>query len=351
MFCIMNIQKRKKNDIGGICAEANRNEDDKPVYDDDGNRISGKEFRNSKIDWERTRDNLFLRKSKNLQADVQNEIEQFAPDALVRKDSVMMCDVIFSASPEFFDACYCDGVNLFFEKADDYFNDCMKFAEREFGHVVNAVVHYDETTPHMHLQFVPITKDGRLSAKEVLGNRKQYSERQDRFFENVGKKWGLDRGIRKSTESTRQHLTVAEYKAQTLENAVSMLKQNRILPKRHQLITLGILLNMTEQDLNHMLNLANMLPLYPRDQIDALMIYLLTSAVRENPELESSNAMAYVEYGTNLALRKRYREYLDQYFQLELAEFDSDLDDVAQYISEQIKDIDPDVLDYLKVFA
>ena len=221
MFCIMNIQKRKKNDIGGICAEANRNEDDKPVYDDDGNRISGKEFRNSKIDWERTRDNLFLRKSKNLQADVQNEIEQFAPDALVRKDSVMMCDVIFSASPEFFDACYCDGVNLFFEKADDYFNDCMKFAEREFGHVVNAVVHYDETTPHMHLQFVPITKDGRLSAKEVLGNRKQYSERQDRFFENVGKKWGLDRGIRKSTESTRQHLTVAEYKAQTLENAVN----------------------------------------------------------------------------------------------------------------------------------
>lgn len=137
----------------------------------------------------------------------------------------------------------------------------------------------------------------------------------------------------------------------TLENAVSMLKQNRILPKRHQLITLGILLNMTEQDLNHMLNLANMLPLYPRDQIDALMIYLLTSAVRENPELESSNAMAYVEYGTNLALRKRYREYLDQYFQLELAEFDSDLDDVAQYISEQVKDINPDVLDYLKVFA
>ena len=130
-----------------------------------------------------------------------------------------------------------------------------------------------------------------------------------------------------------------------------MLKQNRILPKRHQLITLGILLNMTEQDLNHMLNLANMLPLYPRDQIDALMIYLLTSAVRENPELESSNAMAYVEYGTNLALRKRYREYLDQYFQLELAEFDSDLDDVAQYISEQVKDINPDVLAYLKVFA
>ena len=87
----------------------------------------------------------------------------------------------------------------------------------------------------------------------------------------------------------------------TLENAISMLKQNRILPKRHQLITLGVLLNMTEQDINFMLNLANMLPLYPRDQIDALMIYLLSKAVEENPELESSNAMAYLEYGFNLA--------------------------------------------------
>lgn len=137
----------------------------------------------------------------------------------------------------------------------------------------------------------------------------------------------------------------------TLENAISMLKQNRILPKRHQLITLGVLLNMTEQDINLMLNLANMLPLYPRDQIDALMIYLLSKAVEENPELESSNAMAYLEYGFNLALRKRYRDYLDKYFQLDLAEFDSDLDNIAQYISDQIKDIDPDELDYLKVFA
>ena len=136
----------------------------------------------------------------------------------------------------------------------------------------------------------------------------------------------------------------------TLENAVSLLRQKRVLPKRHQLITIGILLNMTEQDINHMLDLANMLPLYPRDQIDAMMIYLLTKAVEENPELESSNAMAYVEYGSNLALKKRYRDYLDKYFQLELAEFDSDLDDIAQYISKQIKSIDPESLDYLVDF-
>lgn len=126
----------------------------------------------------------------------------------------------------------------------------------------------------------------------------------------------------------------------TLENAVSLLRSNRALPKRNQLITLGVLLNMTEQDLNHMLDLANMLPLYPRDQIDALMIYLLTKAVEENPELESGNAMSYVEYGSNLALKKSYRQYLDDYFQRDMSEFDSDMDDIAQYISDQLKEVE-----------
>ena len=135
-----------------------------------------------------------------------------------------------------------------------------------------------------------------------------------------------------------------------MENAVSLLRNNRVLPKRNQLITLGVLLNMTEQDLNHMLDLANMLPLYPRDQIDALMIYLLTKAVEENPELESGNAMSYVEYGSNLALKKSYRQYLDDYFQRDMGEFDSDLDDVAQYISEQLKEVELEDIIGLEVF-
>ena len=37
---------------------------------------------------------------------------------------------------------------------------------------ISAVVHMDEKTPHLHLCFVPLTPDGRLSAKEIIGNRK-----------------------------------------------------------------------------------------------------------------------------------------------------------------------------------
>lgn len=46
-----------------------------------------------------------------------------------------------------------------------------------------ATVHLDEKTPHMHFGIVPITQDGRLSAKEVIGNKKALTEFQDRFNE------------------------------------------------------------------------------------------------------------------------------------------------------------------------
>ena len=40
----------------------------------------------------------------------------------------------------------------------------------------------DEKTPHMHLTFCPITEDGRLSAKDILGNKAQLSKWQDEFY-------------------------------------------------------------------------------------------------------------------------------------------------------------------------
>ena len=45
----------------------------------------------------------------------------------------------------------------------------------------SAVVHKDETTPHMHVNFVPL-KNGKLTAKEVIGNRKDLELMQDKFF-------------------------------------------------------------------------------------------------------------------------------------------------------------------------
>ena len=64
----------------------------------------------------------------------------------------------------------------------------------------------DEKTPHMHLCFVPLTADGRLSAKEIVGNKKKLTQWQDRFWEHMVKKYpDLERG-ESASETGRDHI-------------------------------------------------------------------------------------------------------------------------------------------------
>ena len=64
----------------------------------------------------------------------------------------------------------------------------------------------DEKTPHMHLSFVPITQDGRLCAKEILGNKKKLTWWQDEFWKHMVEKYpDLERG-EAATMTGREHI-------------------------------------------------------------------------------------------------------------------------------------------------
>ena len=70
----------------------------------------------------------------------------------------------------------------------------------------------DEKTPHMHLSFVPLTEDGRLCAKEIVGNKKKLTQWQDRFWEHMVKKYpDLERG-ESAGETGRDHIPPRVFK-------------------------------------------------------------------------------------------------------------------------------------------
>ena len=78
--------------------------------------------------------------------------------------------------------------------------------------IISAVVHMDEKTPHMHLSFVPLTADGRLCAKEIVGNKKKLTQWQDRFWEHMVKKYpDLERG-ESASETGRDHIPPRVFK-------------------------------------------------------------------------------------------------------------------------------------------
>lgn len=125
----------------------------------------------------------------------------------VRKDSVKFIDTIVTASPEFLAAMSPEEVRRYFERA-------LKFLQKEVGaeNIFSAVVHMDERNPHMHLCFVPLTKDNRLSAKEIMGGRDKLVQWQDKFHDFMAEEFPqLERG-QSAAVTKRKHVPTWLYK-------------------------------------------------------------------------------------------------------------------------------------------
>ena len=123
---------------------------------------------------------------------------------------------------------------------EQWAKDVYGFVCREFGedNIASFIVHLDEMNPHAHCVFVPMTTDGRLCAKEVIGGKNKNEARQrmrdlhTRFAE-VSRKYGLDRGedIR---ESGARHRSTDEYNRE-LHHKNSML-ESQIGDKQKRLV-------------------------------------------------------------------------------------------------------------------
>jgi Plasmid recombination enzyme. len=134
-----------------------------------------------------------------------------------RKDSVRFVDTLVTASPAFFKGKSREEVQAFFETS-------VCFLAQKIGkdNIFAATVHMDEKTPHMHLCFTPVTEDGRLSAKEIIGNRPQLTKWQDDFFTHMVAHFpDLERG-ESASKTGRRHIPMRVFK-----EAVSLSKQAR----------------------------------------------------------------------------------------------------------------------------
>ena len=175
-YAILRFQKRK---AGSVAACERHNERKKEAYKS-----------NPDIDVERSKYNyhLVLPPRYTYKKEINRMVQ--AAGCKVRKDSVMMVETLITASPEFMNS-------LPPEEQKAYFAMALDFIVERVGkeNILSAVVHMDEKTPHMHLCFVPITPEGKLSAKSFLGNQKSLSEWPPAYHERMSARWHeLERG-------------------------------------------------------------------------------------------------------------------------------------------------------------
>jgi len=178
---------------------------------------------NPDIDTEKSKYNFhIIQPDKKYRQEINDRIK--AAGCRTRRDSTMFIDALITASPEFF-----EGRSR--KEIEAYFTEAVAFMEKKIGrgNIFSAVVHMDEKTPHLHLCFTPITEDGRLSAKEILGNRAQLSRWQDEFHAHMKNTFPVLKRGENSLVTKRKHL---------FKQSVSLIKQQKAIEQAISEITM-----------------------------------------------------------------------------------------------------------------
>ena len=142
----------------------------------------------------------------------------------VRKDAVKYISHILTGSHEDMKEIFKDK-----SKSDNWINENKKFMNKEFGkeNIVRFDLHLDEKTPHIHCVSVPITPDGRLSAKEMIGDRIVLQQRQNSYAEAM-EQFGLERGLR---DTGVKHEDTKEYNKR-IERSKEMATEEVLEPSK-----------------------------------------------------------------------------------------------------------------------
>ena len=139
----------------------------------------------------------------NLNTRVRSRIKQLNLKKHPRSDAVGIMDIVVSASSDFM-------LDIDIEQREQYFADALHFFQNRYGkeNVMYCQCHLDESNPHIHVGIVPVTPDGRLSAKSLF-SPKTLEQLQTDFHLNVSSYYGLER----SEHHSKKYLPLQQFKA------------------------------------------------------------------------------------------------------------------------------------------
>ena len=191
-YAILRFAKYKGPEIGHI---ESHNERTKEKY-----------ASNPDVDTARSHLNFHLvTPERKYRAEAERQIKETG--CRTRSDSVRVVEALVTATPEFFKGKKKAEIKVYFQEALDFIKQ-----NQNPGTIISAVVHMDEKTPHMHLCFIPLTADKRLSAKEIVGNKKKLTWWQDEFWKHMVKKYpDLERG-ESASQTGRDHIPPRVFK-------------------------------------------------------------------------------------------------------------------------------------------
>lgn len=148
-------------------------------------------------------------------------------------NSVVTDELLFTSDKEFFK-------DMTRNEIIKWAECCMDFVYEDIGYdkwqILNATIHMDEKTPHLHCVVVPLIKkfDKRSNQEKWTISKKQYmkdknylSTLQDKYHERmINNSYDLDRGIK---NSDNEHIDIKQYKKITRKLNLEIESKNNKL--------------------------------------------------------------------------------------------------------------------------
>lgn len=174
-------------------------------------------------DASRLAENVILTPDTTNVASSLEKYERLKPTGKIRADVTHAFEVLVTASRD-------EMAKMTKSQREEYLKKSLAFCNAEFGekNLIHAQIHNDETTAHLTAFYIPVVektnKKGqatrKLNASDLLGGKKEFSERQTRFYERVSKEYGLKRG---ELNSKAEHKRISDwYKELNAEKKITL---------------------------------------------------------------------------------------------------------------------------------
>lgn len=140
--------------------------------------------------------------------DIADDLENYLKDVKIRKNNVLARELLLTASPEFF-----KGIPP--QQLQSWINTNVEWLNNEFGdNIIYAVLHLDESTPHIHCLMCPKIYDEkrkvyRLSNRFFFNGKELLSQWQDNYASCMNKTFPILKRGRKYSKA--KHIEIREY--------------------------------------------------------------------------------------------------------------------------------------------
>ena len=181
------------------------------------NQREGENHKNENIDADKTHLNYDLHNAENVNYTraVKDRLEEgYKVDKAIRKDATVMCGIAIQVNKEFFD-------QLTPEREKEFFQAVYDKVGEKYGkeNIISANVHKDEKAPHVQINLVPLTADGRLTAKEIFDRKGLLNLHTDLAKTLQEHSFDIQRG--EPSKEKKERLDIHEFKLNEKEKAIA----------------------------------------------------------------------------------------------------------------------------------